>query len=378
MAWAIRRGSTLLVLLTAKLPPVLPGGGCAVHPPSPTSEKFAQSGESRSCFAMPRHLPLTALRAFEAATRTGSFRSAADDLGLTPSAVSHAIRGLERDLGTVLFEREGRTIRLTPEGETLMRHVERGFGELQLGIGSVAARGPQLLKLHCAPSFAAQWLVPRLRRLLEECSGLELRIAAGTDYTRFLADEFDVDIVYGVPPADFYGPPTHQGVVVLPLGTEAVAPLCAPSLAPSIRSARPVRPNADRERQQEGPLAGLVRRQRPGRARPARPPLRPQLPVAERGGGRPGRRARIHPAGGARDRLRPLGAPPARRVRGRGLHRPLAGLPSRETVRAVASDVLRMVGEGVRPRHQPGRARRRQRARVGLAGGAAQVNGPRG
>jgi LysR family transcriptional regulator, glycine cleavage system transcriptional activator len=176
------------------------------------------------------------LRAFEAATRTGSFRLAADDLGLTPSAVSHAIRGLERDLGTVLFEREGRTIRLTPEGETLMRHVERGFGELHLGLGSIAARKPQMLKLHCAPSFAAQWLVPRLRRLLAECAGLELRLATGTDYTRFLADEFDADIVYGVPSADYYGALKQQGVIVLPLGTEVVTPLCAPALASSIRA----------------------------------------------------------------------------------------------------------------------------------------------
>jgi LysR family transcriptional regulator, glycine cleavage system transcriptional activator len=182
---------------------------------------------------MPRHLPLTALRAFEAATRTGSFRLAADDLGLTPSAVSHAIRGLERDLGTMLFEREGHSIRLTPEGETLMRHVERGFGELQLGVGSVAARRPLLLKLHSAPSFAAQWLVPRLGRLLEECEGLELRIAAGTDYTKFLADEFDADVVYGAPASDLHG-----GLAVVPLGTEVVTPLCAPSLAPAIRNAR--------------------------------------------------------------------------------------------------------------------------------------------
>jgi LysR family transcriptional regulator, glycine cleavage system transcriptional activator len=185
---------------------------------------------------MLRNLHLSALRAFEAATRTGSFRLAADDLGLTPSAVSHAIRGLERDLGTVLFEREGRTIRLTPEGETLMRHVERGFGELHLGLGSIAARKPQMLKLHCAPSFAAQWLVPRLRRLLAECAGLELRLATGTDYTRFLADEFDADIVYGVPSADYYGALKQQGVIVLPLGTEVVTPLCAPALASSIRA----------------------------------------------------------------------------------------------------------------------------------------------
>jgi DNA-binding transcriptional LysR family regulator len=187
---------------------------------------------------MQHHLPLTALRAFEAAARTGSFRSAADDLSLTPSAVSHAIRGLERDLGTVLFEREGRSIRLTPEGETLMRHVERGFGELQLGIGSVAARRPLLLKLHSAPSFAAQWLVPRLGRMLQECDGLELRIAAGTDYTKFLADEFDADIVYGAPQPDAYGSAGHGGVMVVPLGTEVVTPLCTPSLARSIGSAR--------------------------------------------------------------------------------------------------------------------------------------------
>ncbi len=185
---------------------------------------------------MIRNLHLTALRAFEAATRTGSFRLAADDLGLTPSAVSHAIRGLESDLGTVLFEREGRSIRLTPEGETLMRHVERGFGELHLGLGSIAARKPQLFKLHCAPSFAAQWLVPRLKKMLEDCSGLELRLATGTDYTKFLADEFDADIVYGVPSSDYYGSLKQQGVIVLPLGTEVVTPLCAPSLAAEIKS----------------------------------------------------------------------------------------------------------------------------------------------
>jgi hypothetical protein len=57
---------------------------------------------------------------------------------------------LERDLGTVLFERKGRNVCLTPEGETLMRHVERGFGELHLGLSSVAARKPQLLSLDCA------------------------------------------------------------------------------------------------------------------------------------------------------------------------------------------------------------------------------------
>lgn len=187
---------------------------------------------------MPRHLPLSALRAFEAAARTGSFRAAADDLGLTPSAVSHAIRGLEDTLGRTLFLRQGRSIRLTGEGRTLMRHVERGFGELLLGIGNVSAHAPHLLRLHSAPSFAAQWLLPRLRRLLQEVEGLEVRIAAGTDYASFTTDEFDLDIVYGVPSAELYGTSVLQTLIVLPLGTEVVAPLCAPALAAGIRTPR--------------------------------------------------------------------------------------------------------------------------------------------
>jgi DNA-binding transcriptional LysR family regulator len=183
-------------------------------------------------------LPLSALRAFEAVTRTGSFRAAADDLGLSASAVSHAIRGLEDALGATLFLREGRSIRLTEEGETLAHHTERGFGELQLGISNVSSRGRgDLLRLHCAPSMAAQWLLPRLRRLLADLPGLEVRIAAGTDYTRFAADEFDADIVYGSPPPGFYsGTPGLQGVDTVPLGLETVTPLCSPKLAASIKA----------------------------------------------------------------------------------------------------------------------------------------------
>ncbi len=188
---------------------------------------------------MPLPLPLSALRAFEAAARTGSFRTAAEDLSLTPSAVSHAIRGLEQTLGAALFLREGRSVRLTGDGRTLMRHVERGFGELQLGIGSVSAQAPRLLRVHSAPSFAAQWLLPRLRRLLKEIEGLEVRLAAGTDYVRFLPnDECDVDIVYGMPSPDLYGAAMHQNLIVLPLGTEVITPLCAPALAPDIRTPR--------------------------------------------------------------------------------------------------------------------------------------------
>jgi LysR family transcriptional regulator, glycine cleavage system transcriptional activator len=170
---------------------------------------------------------LTLLRAFEAAGRTGSFREAAIELNLTPSAVSHAIRKLEQALGAVLFERDGRAVHLSADGEGLMRHVGRAFEDIRRGMEVVSTRSPRLLRVHSAPSFAAQWLAPRLAAFLSEHPGYEVRLAANTDYTRFVTDEFDVDIVYGAP--------RQEGLVVVPLGEEAVTPLCSPALARKIR-----------------------------------------------------------------------------------------------------------------------------------------------
>jgi len=175
---------------------------------------------------MLRNVSLSAIRAFEAAARTGSFRAAALELSLSPSAISHAIVALERSLGTALFEREGRTIRLSADGEQLMRHVGNAFEELRRGVDAVTNRGPQLLRLHSAPSFAAQWLSPRLRGFLATNPDINVRLAASTDYASFTSDEFDVDIVYG--------PPRTEGRVT-PLGEEIVTPICAPVLAGKLR-----------------------------------------------------------------------------------------------------------------------------------------------
>ena len=174
-------------------------------------------------------LHLSGLRAFESASRCRSFRRAAVELNVSASAVSHAIRRLETELGATLFMRDGRPLRLSAQGETLMAHVERGFAELGRGIGAVSSRGPQLFRLHCAPSFAAQWLGPRLPTLLRAHPSLEVRLAAGTDYSRFAADEFDADIIYGMP--------RQTGLEVIPLGEETVTPLCAPALAVGLSGA---------------------------------------------------------------------------------------------------------------------------------------------
>jgi LysR family transcriptional regulator, glycine cleavage system transcriptional activator len=177
---------------------------------------------------MPQDVPLSFLRVFEAAGRTGSFRAAAASLNLTPSAVSHSIRKLEQALGIPLFERDTRNVRLSYEGEALMRHVGRAFDEMRRGMELVSTRGPKLLRLHSAPSFAAQWLTPRLATFLKQHPGIEVRLAAGIDYARFNSDEFDADIVYG--------PPRVEGLMVVPLGEETIAPMCTPDLAATINS----------------------------------------------------------------------------------------------------------------------------------------------
>jgi LysR family transcriptional regulator, glycine cleavage system transcriptional activator len=173
-------------------------------------------------------MQLSYLRAFEAAARTGSFQEAANELHLSPSAVSHAIRKLEQDLGAVLFEREGRKASLSADGRALMRHIGPAFDDIRRGVSLVSTRGPKVLRVHSAPSFAAQWLTPRLPLFLATNPDIEIRLSAGTDYTRFTNDEFDVDIVYGRQKQD--------GVVVLPLGEEVVTPLCTPKLAGLIRT----------------------------------------------------------------------------------------------------------------------------------------------
>ena len=171
---------------------------------------------------------LTSLRAFEAAGRLGSFRSAASELNLTPSAVSHAVLKLEQALGTELFVRDNRQVHLSSDGQVLMRHAGPAFDELRRGIESIANRGAGLLRLHSAPSFAAQWLSPRLARFRELHPDIEVRLAASTDYARFSNDEYDVDIVYGQPRA--------EGVHIIPLGEELITPLCSPEMAKRIHS----------------------------------------------------------------------------------------------------------------------------------------------
>jgi len=177
---------------------------------------------------MVRRLPLSSLRVFEAAARLASFRAAALELNLTPGAISHAVKDLEQELGVTLFNRQRRGVAVTFEGETLLHHVARAFSDLQLGLDAVCVAGPQSLRLHCAPSFAGQWLMPRLARFFAANPGIELRLSADPNYPAFPSDAFDADILYGEP--------RQSGLTVIPLGEDTIAPMCAPAMAAHIRS----------------------------------------------------------------------------------------------------------------------------------------------
>ena len=173
-------------------------------------------------------LPLASLRVFEAAARLASFRAAALELNVTPGAVSHAVKDLQDKLGVQLFQREGRRVSTTLEGQTLLHHVGRAFSDLQLGLDAVCLSGPQSLRLHCAPSFAGQWLMPRLQRFFAANPGLDLRLSADPHYPAFPSEKFDADILYGEP--------RQPGLTVIPLGRDRIVPLCTPALAKQIDS----------------------------------------------------------------------------------------------------------------------------------------------
>lgn len=174
---------------------------------------------------------LPGLRIFEAAARLGSFRAAAEELHLSPSAISHAISKLEKDLGISLFERNTRKVTLTLAGQTLLGHASNAFEELRRGIELISSNKAHLLRVHCAPSFAAQVLSARLPDFLRSNPGVEVRVAASTNYARFVDGFFDVDIVYGEPS-------NREDLIVIPLGEEVVSPLCSPAIAERLTSPR--------------------------------------------------------------------------------------------------------------------------------------------
>jgi len=172
---------------------------------------------------VPRSLPpLTALRAFEAAARLSSFTRAARELHVTPAAVSHQIRGLEKFLGVTLFRRTTRRLELTDQGRVAAELFREGFDKLARGVSQLRADETDAsLTLSVTTAFASRWLVPRLGRFARRCPGIDLRIRAGTQPVDF--DHDDIDMAVRI------GRGGIAGATAIPLFGESVVPLASPA-----------------------------------------------------------------------------------------------------------------------------------------------------
>jgi LysR family transcriptional regulator, glycine cleavage system transcriptional activator len=173
---------------------------------------------------MRRQLPgLRSFRTFEAAARHRSFTRAADELGVTPAAVSYLVRELEAELRMKLFERTSRVVRLTAAGEILGAAVGEALGGIADAVARLRESDGQLrLNVTATPSFAIKWLSPRLDRFLERVPDLDLRIDMSRQVVDFAREDMDIGIRFG--------PGDYPGLRVDRLFAETVGPVCSPKL----------------------------------------------------------------------------------------------------------------------------------------------------
>ncbi len=173
----------------------------------------------------PRLPPLRSVQAFEAASRHLSFKVAAEELSVTPTAISHQIKTLEAHLGVRLFHRLPRSLKLTSAGEAYAPHVRRAFEKL--AEASLALRSDDVegqIAISTTMSLAGQWLGPRLPRFQKLYPDLAVRVSSSDDVADFAREGVDLAIRYG------FG--DYPGMHVAWVLDDYVAPVCAPGFAP--------------------------------------------------------------------------------------------------------------------------------------------------
>lgn len=167
--------------------------------------------------------PLNALKAFEASARHLSFTRAAEELFVTQAAISHQIKSLEEHLGLKLFMRKNRALLLTEEGQAYYQDIKDVFTSLQDATEKLLARGSKgAITVSLQPSFAIQWLVPRLSTFNLLNADIDVRIKAVDQSDNLLTEDVDVAI--------YYGRGRWPGVHADKLHTEYLIPVCSPLL----------------------------------------------------------------------------------------------------------------------------------------------------
>ncbi|OSQ29030.1 transcriptional regulator GcvA [Thalassospira sp. MCCC 1A03138] len=167
--------------------------------------------------------PLATLRAFEAAARHLSFKRAASELAVTPTAISHQVRLLEETLGVRLFDRKPRQVTLTAAGQELYPTLRDGFAGFAVAIDRVKARKQQRsLTVSVLASFAAKWLLPRLGGFQAAHPDIHLRLHTSAEVVDLNSGMADAAVRYGRGP--------FAGMVVQTLFADRFAPVCSPML----------------------------------------------------------------------------------------------------------------------------------------------------
>ena len=167
--------------------------------------------------------PVHSLRSFEAVARQLSFSKAADELHVTPSAVSQQSRALEELLGTRLFDRTRRSVALTDAAMRMLPDVQAGLESLARALSSkISPVGERTLTISVAPSFASKWLLPRLSTFYERHADMALRISATVGLADCKRHKVDLAIRLG------HG--RYRGLDAEPLFTEALTPFGSPEL----------------------------------------------------------------------------------------------------------------------------------------------------
>ncbi len=168
--------------------------------------------------------PLTALRAFDAAARHMSFAKAADELHVTPAALSFQIKSLEEHLGRPLFHRLNRAVELTEAGRALAPGAAEGFATLQAAWQATRRQGDDTsLTVTAGPALTAKWLAPRLYDFARSHPEIDLKFSATLRIVDLERDDVDVAIRFG------YGP--DEGLYSVPVRKEWLTPVMTPELA---------------------------------------------------------------------------------------------------------------------------------------------------
>ncbi len=166
--------------------------------------------------------PLATLRAFEAAARHQSFKQAAEELGVTPTAISHQIRLLEETLALRLFERRTRQVVLTREGSELYPVLRDGFDAFAAALERVSEKRRGVVTLSATTSFTARWLVPRVASFRKRYPSVDLNLHASDDPVDFGSGIADAAVRYGRGP--------YRDLMSTRLMANRFAPVCSARL----------------------------------------------------------------------------------------------------------------------------------------------------